>query len=79
MVGAWLPLAWLRNHVAGLGSRKKPALKCTIPMYIYICRSIMYIICRSVVAIYLIHISIYYMGSSQNQGLIWVPLNKKVL
>ena len=36
MVWAWMPLAWLRKHVVSLGSLKNPALKCTIPIYIYI-------------------------------------------
>ena len=36
VVWAWMPLAWLRKHVVGLGSLKQPALKCTISIYIYI-------------------------------------------
>ena len=36
MVWAWMLLKWLRKHVVGLGSLKKPALKCTIPICIYI-------------------------------------------
>ena len=43
MVWAWMTLAWLRKHVVGPGSLKKPALKCTIPIYIYICMVYRYI------------------------------------
>ena len=40
MVWAWMPLAWLRKHVGGLGSLKKPGLLSApypyIHIYIYI-------------------------------------------
>ena len=37
MVWAWMPLAWLRKHVVGLGSLKKPGLLNALYPYIYIC------------------------------------------
>ena len=36
MVWAWMPLAWLRKHVVGLGSLKKPGLLNALYPHIYI-------------------------------------------